>query len=310
MVKTVTIDEFLLITSLNYFDIKLYEVTAQTYKLDLKCLIFFNEKNIPTIGLLAYIEGKRITHPNHHHYTYLWIKDKLDTKSSRNDLYEFFSYLRLNYIEVSLKLIGLEDYRSFINNDFELKLRYTFIKKTEDISYKYNVQKHYNRAINIYNILFVKVHLNQVLNENLQFLIENKIINVKETKEIKKLLINLNDEGLLLCFSINNNSTESILASGIVLLNQNKAYFLFCNTKTNKMTSAVNSYMYIKLQDELKNKAIYELDYMGANISNIAEFKNNFNPKLTPYFIVNYKKSHIKNIVFYYKQKIKSMINL
>ncbi|RKD19559.1 hypothetical protein BCY91_13235 [Pelobium manganitolerans] len=56
----------------------------------------------------------------------------------------------------------------------------------------------------------------------------------------------------------------------------------------NQFKKEINAFVYIKVLKWLNANGIEILDYMGANMRSIAEFKARYNPTLKPYYIVKH----------------------
>lgn len=285
---------------LNLFDKKNFRLLIQNktsihYGLTSKYLVYKNKVGEYSIRFFLYINRNSIVHPNIYHYSFIWIKDDLNTKNSRKDLNNAIESLIKQYKKIEFRLINIKDLRAFLGHNFFIQLRYTYVKRTEDTNYSYNVVKHYKRATSIYNLNFrEEFDFKQIFQEQYDFL-NKKEIRMKSKTFLFNYLKTLYDEKLISCFSVNNLEGKR-LASGIVLINEDAdcGYFLFCSSLKTENKSAVNAFMYIEIQKWLFKNQISYFDYLGANYSNIAEFKQNFLPELKPYYILKYNPTNVK----------------
>jgi len=284
------------ILALNIPDIRLnaifVEITSKSVNVNSVYFIFY--KNLtPIIAFALYENKKRIVLPTHGYpyYSGIWIKNHKDYS---NDLYEALKLLLKNYKSVDLILPPeINDVRAFIWCGFSAKVKYTYIKKSNNKESKDDVKSNYKKAKSL--------NLKLTTEESIDFDWFNYETQLKRLgfsnislKQLKIWITSLEKNSLVMFFKVLNKNNDS-LGSGIVLLNRGaKVGGLLLNyVPKNSHQSAVNSFLYLEIQNWLNINGFDYFDYLGANTKSIADFKKRFNPDLKSYFLVRYKKNSV-----------------
>ena len=284
-------------------------ITALANNLTPVYYIFYDNAE-PMIGFALFKKGKNIVLPKQLvFFSGIWYKECLYGNDFKEYLFSAIAQLKNIYNNIKLVVSPLiEDLRPFLWNDFDVKLRYTFQKNTDDENYKSDIKKNYRKALSVK--LNLEITNFQELNwaDYISFFKNISFGNTK-IKKIKEWLELLDKHCFLLCVNIADGVNQN-QGSGIVLLDhtQKAGYFIFSYVPKTPLQSEINAFLYIEIQKELLKKDIKVFDYLGANISSISNYKSRFNPTLKPYYIVIYKKKYfnfqsVKNSLKYYLKR-------
>lgn len=288
------LSEYGLFGSVNFL-----KAMSDAYQLNYKlCGVF--HKNKPVILLSYFTNGKNIVSPNNYYYEYIWF-DKKGSGTSwvwTEAMSFLLRNLQQNYTDIYFRLpADVVDLRPFLWNDFKAEIRYTYIKALSDLTYHQNINRiikkesdHFSFKINEDWSLVWQHHARDLR----RFKIKEKQIE-QCLDYFKKIKTSDNVE------SYNLYINGTFVSSIIVLMDKltQKAYFPLIGTVDSfyKDGAAVKLYDYTLKQ--LSLKGFETVDFLGANISSIARFKQKFYPNLVCYHEVKY----VKNQVSY--QKIK-----
>ncbi|MBK0383040.1 hypothetical protein I5M32_08720 [Pedobacter sp. SD-b] len=306
MVNEVATEEFSRITKSSkevFYDPLFLLATAKANKSNLKYFVFY-KKSTPLIALALFIKGNDIVLPSSFlFYSGVWVSDNLESKQSRDALVECLLFLKQTYNKVELCLpLSLTDIRPFMWLDFDIRIRHTFIKKTGSKNFAEDVLNNYKRSLDL-GLSFLD-HSSEELDWPL-FKEQLKSFNLPIFKinRMKDWLVNLHSLGMIFQFAV---IKEGKKLGSAILLNDGankKAYFLLRKIPESDIRKFVNCFLYVEVLNFLDHLHYLNLDYMGANIRSIAEFKSRFKPQLQVNYIVFHKKQliSIKNL----KRKLK-----
>ncbi len=268
-------------------------------------------ENEAKIGFALYQKFNKIVIPEQLlFYSGIWVKDELLKDEFNINFYEAISQLKKLYVSIKLVIATeITDLRPFLWNNFEVKVRYTYCKATQDNIFSEGINRDYKRALKKFHLSHTVCLFNDINWTGYSQLFKKLNYSNTQIKAINSWLINLEINNFLLCINIYNNQ-EKCLGSGIVLLDKTlkKGYFIFMDISKSQNRSETNSYIYIELQKWLFENGYEEFDYIGANTNTIAKYKSRYHPKLKPYYVVNYNKYHY-NIILYFKKFAKTIYN-
>jgi hypothetical protein len=290
-------------------DIAFAKATAQN--LNFKYFIYF-ENEIPIIGFIIYFNYKNITSTNLFTvYNGFWIKETLREKKINQVLIESLDFLKSNFKNIKIVLpTFLKDVRAFKWSGFDVEIRYTYIKNLKDLNFKSDVKRNYAKALQEFDLILYEDLLNNSLWINYNLQLSNIGFSIQKINLIFKWLTHLEQSHLVKTFVVKENNDYA--GSAIVLLDHNKrnAFLLYNHTILDHSQSQKTAFLYIEIHKWLSNNNYNNLDYLGANFKNIAEFKSNFNPELVNYFIVTYNSrlSFFRNLKKYIKDKLKLIL--
>ena len=266
-------------------------VTSKIIRCDIRYYVCYDEEN-PVVAFVLFVSNKRIILPHFQFlYTDVWLKYSLDKKYSRDYLFESLKSLKTEYSSIKMMLPpDFKDVRPFLWNGFSISNRYTYQKKTNLYNvYKTDARTNYNKALKIDLVFKVVNFVDFHWYDMSEHLIDIGYSN-KDVKAFEKWFQHLNSTNLLLCIEID--EVLENVGCAIILIDklQNKAYLLLVQTKKGIITKEVNAFLYVETTKYLNTLGIEILDFMGANLKSIADFKQRFMPELTPYFLVEFKR--------------------
>ncbi|MBK0383046.1 hypothetical protein I5M32_08750 [Pedobacter sp. SD-b] len=271
------------------------KTTTSVYNCDLDIrVVLFNNK--PILAVPLFIKGNKVVSPNHYYYQYIWEKET--SKESWNQI-EAWSFLikelQKKYKEIKLRLpTKLKDVRPFIWNNFDIRLKYTYEKDLQKLTYNRNIKRilnHHNKKYSFnencdwapnwdfYNNDLVKLGVKK---NDLRLYVSY----FKGLKEINQLeVFNVyDDDGFI----------TSILT--IVDYKSKLAYFALMGLVEDKhYRKGLPTLLYDNALNRLKQKDILKVDFLGANMKSISKYKSNFLPSLEGYYEVFYAEFNAKN---------------
>jgi len=278
-----------------YNDIDYLSITANV--IGARAVFYvYGKNNEELVAFSLFKRGNKIVLPSFQiFYSGIWLKYSLEHKNGRDNLYNAINCLKERYSQIKLMLpVEFFDVRPFIWNNFSITLRYTYLKDTSlYLSYKKDVKSNYKNSKK-QKFAFSKVYFeNFNWNGHSNHLLEMGYTN-RNVQVYKKWFYNLDLKNKLLCFQVTDIS-EIVVGSGVLLLDSNKktAYFILRNIPKGRRQKEINAFVYIEVLKWLNANGYDHLDYMGANMRNIADFKERFLPALTPYYIVEFKSKRL-----------------
>lgn len=261
-----------------------------SFGVNIKYYSSFEDTNLLFLAAV-FSKNNNVIIPDNFTYNPCYVSPNLSERKQIAIHKQFIEILKNKYKSISIKFnVDILDIRPYKWAGFNVDVRYTYIKKTNEPSHS-NIDKNLKKAtkmgvlveVNTPNIKTINLSTNFLKNLNYQ---DNLIFNYVCH------LNNLSLQNLLICFEINK-STEMI-GSAICLLDKTnkKAYPLFSNPISNAHSYA-HTLLYQTIINWLNDNGYSEVDFCGANFESISYFKSYFNPTLTPYYVVTYKKNHI-----------------
>ncbi len=263
--------------------------TAEVYKYNfLFCLVTYNGNSILTVPLFTH--KSKVTFPNHYFYQFVWQNEWEKESWSVLDAWDvLLKQLQSKYTEIKIRLpISVTDSRPFIWNNFDINIKYTYIKTLVDLCYHQNIKRIVKKEKVEYT--FKK---NCDWDENWKF--HNEDLNsfgvrVIHKSSYMKYFKGLKDSGLVQVFNAYHNNV--FLSSILVIIDRRlkTAYFPLIGTADGHYKSGLPAMLYNYTLTELKSEGFETVDLVGANIRNIAKYKSKFLPTLFPFFEVSYSK--------------------
>lgn len=291
-----------------YNDIDYLSITAKVIEAQTVFYVY-RKDNEGLVAFALFRRGNKIVITNFQiFYSGIWLKYSLEHKNGRDNLYNAISCLKEKYHYIQLMLpVEFFDVRPFKWNNFNITIRYTYIKDTSlYLDFKRDVKGNYKRSkeqgFTFNSVNFINFSWNTHSNHLLEIGYSHSKI-----RQYKNWFQDLDLQNKLLCFEAVCNS--SIVGSGILLLDKNKrtAYFILRNIRKGNYQKEVNAFVYIEVLKWLNANGYNHLDYMGANVRNIADFKARFLPVLTPYYIVEFKKQYRFDLLSF-KRKLRTFL--
>jgi hypothetical protein len=283
-------------------------ITAKSINAKADFLIYF-ENDKPLIAFIIYFNKKKIIVPDYYPvYNSFWIKESLKEKKINQILIESLKTLKEKFENITFNLpVNFYDVRPFIWENFNIKIKYTYLKNLNDLNFKSDVKNNYSKAVENLNLIFKEDVLSDEIWNYYQIQLSSLGFTTNKLKRLKYWILNLHESGLVKIFVVKNQD-KLYCGSSIVILDSLKssAGLLLNHTLNDSYQSQKTAFLYVKTHKWLENEGYKELDYLGANTKNIAEFKSNFNPVLQTYYAVNY---NFKKAIWYnLKNKLKSLI--
>ena len=167
-------------------------------------------------------------------------------------------------------------------NSFELNNTSREIKREIKRAIKSGITLQNVRNAEIHNRLFKKVFERQNLQPPADITAFTKAIDQINRNAIGDMWIAKNQD-------------DEIIGSQIWLWDTKRAYIWSIASEPGFRNSGVNIFSVYTILQELSSKGFREVNMMQGNIPNLAEFAAKFNPKLVPYYSVEYHSSVIES---------------
>lgn len=286
-----------------YNDIDYLSITAKLLKAKVVCYVYKKDDE-DLVGFALFKKRRKIVVPNFQiFYSGIWLKYSLEHKNGRDNLYAAVNCLKELHNQIKLILpLTFSDVRPFKWHGFDVDVRYTYVKETSKYgSVKRDVRSNYKNSKGL-AFVFEPISFSDfdwIAHAN--HLTEMGCSN-RKIKLYQQWFSDLDLKNKLLCFEVQQN--DEILGSGILLLDQKRtAYFILRNIPKGEHQKEVNAFLYIEVLKWLNNNGYNYLDYMGANMRSIADFKDRFLPVLKPYYIVAYNANTVLSL-----EKVKGIL--
>jgi hypothetical protein len=272
-----------------FFCPKYLKAVAEVYQLDLNYYCF-RKKNKILAMVSFFSKGKKIIMPENFSYSPIFIIESLSEAIYFEINDSLIELLKKSFKRIFFKFdTSFSDVRPYIWKDFEIKIKYTHLKNNNLSSHK-SVVKNISKIINEEYYFEVEQPNPNLIKLNLDFL--RKLgISKFHCFNYHNLLEKWTEIGYLKAFNISKN--QQILCSNLVLvdLNQRKAFTILLNNVNNGDKYA-HTLLYQSIINWCFKEGITEVDFCGANISNISIFKSSFNTELKTYFTVSYSRNY------------------
>ncbi len=272
-----------------------------------KKLIVILDKEQPCLLFSFFEKAREIVCPNQYFFQFLWEKEE-KTSWRRLMVLEFMiAELKARYHSIHLRLsITMDDVRVFEWEGFKYNLKYTYIKRLDNLTYHQNLKRilvksnSYRFATNIdWEDVWSKHDADM---KSFQFSSEfiSKTISCFRKLQYGQFVktYNIYQQGKLL---------SSIIA--VVDKAQRKAYFPLIG-KIDLSHSGAAVYLYDYVFSELKNDGFLYVDLYGANMKSIARFKHKFDSELVSFFEVKYNRrtASLAKSITKLKQLVKKVV--
>lgn len=185
------------------------------------------------------------------------------------------------------------DIRSFQWNHFFCKPLYTLMIKTGSLDkvheYSYDKKKNINDATQLNFTISQDNHISEMIQTISSRFEKKKILNQDNIEYYKDLLIQLKDYSKLKHYCVFLDNQLISFRSVIIDESNSIAYDFMASGSTRANSSGINSYLLHYIQNDLYTSGISTYDLCGANIPEVAQFKNDFAAHLQLYFFINKK---------------------
>lgn len=249
--------------------------------------ILEKSKDELNFAIVVFCRGNNIVIPENFSYNPFWLNPKLSEKKQIEILTSLIKRLKGNYKKMSIKFnTDIYDVRPFIWENFSLDVRYTHFK-TDNFNYDRSVIKNLTKDVINKYVFKVEDLDKQSLSINLESL-STLNFSTKKINRYRELLQAWALSGYLKAFNVYKGA--DLICSNLVLLdfNNSKAYTILLN-KVDPEHKLAHTYLYDQIIKWCKSNHIDDLDFCGANIKGISEFKSRFNTELKMYFIVSFE---------------------
>ncbi len=281
----------------------LIKTIAEATLSTLKFLIIFKKKNL-IASMPLFVKKKLMWEYVYSplQYYYYPIDKYYDPKSKFHEntvidleIYKTIAHaINQHFILSEIKLHhNIYDIRSFQWNKFLCKPLYTLMIKTgnkEKINdYSYDKKKNINDASQLNLEISQDNHISEMIQTISNRFEKKRILNQNNIEYYKELLYKLKDYDKLkhYCVFLDH---ELISFRTIIIDQQNSiAYDFLASGSIKANSSGINSYLLHYIQSDLFSKGVSTYDLCGANIPEVAQFKNDFAAQLQLYFFIKKK---------------------
>lgn len=246
---------------------------------------FYQEADEVVFASAVFVKRGRVIIPENFTYNPFWFKPGLNERRQLKIQKLFIEHLKSKYRNIALKFnMNVMDVRAFKWQGFDAEVRYTYLKDTGKPSHP-DIEKNIKKADKSVLIIAGKMS-EEIIDMNLGFL-RRLGYNNQKRRAYKYLLLELEKLCYLKSFAVI--KEDVLLAASIVLLDkkQKKAYTLISSPIVREIKYA-HTLLYQERIDWLFKNGFKTVDFCGANMDSISNFKSFFNPELCPYYIVRY----------------------
>lgn len=257
------------------------------------------------------IKDKRILSPNHYYYQFFWQNPDKSQWHHTEVLYFLLDELKKSYKTINIRLpITIKDIRPFKWQGFTIEIRYTLVKYLNDGKLHKNLSRILKNDINANGYKF---ETNTFWKESLAF--HNKELkNFKFAKTYIQQVIRwfsaLQQANLAYTFNVfyKDEFVSSIIA--IVDEKDKKAYFPLIGTVKEHSSKGISSFLYQYALNQLKDFGVEKVDLYGADMREIATFKQKFEPELQNFYVAKYSAydNKLQNLTMYLKTFVKKIV--
>ncbi|MDF3076306.1 MAG: hypothetical protein K0S09_195 [Sphingobacteriaceae bacterium] len=268
-----------------FFQPDYLSAVANSFKVSIKYYVL-KKKGKLAVAIAVFVKGRSIVLPENFTYSPLWVSDAMDERDRLEVLKQLLTSLKASFYRIALRFsVEVTDVRPFIWQGFQVENRYTYIK-TPGLQAHYSIEKNLkHKNVESYNCI-AQVPDATSVRVNIRFL-RSLGYSAKKTKAFMSLFTALAERGYLRAFSLYR--ADICLGSNLVLLDKKllKAYMLALNP-ISRSEKYAHTFLYQYMIETLFSQGHKEIDFCGANMEGIANFKSYFNPQLRPYFIIRY----------------------
>ncbi|WP_207532163.1 hypothetical protein [Desertivirga arenae] len=285
-----------------FFEPDFLQVIAESFHYKVHYLLAAEDGNILAAAAI-FTKGVEIVIPLTFTYSSILIDSKISERRYLEVFQNLLKYMQGRWRRIQLRIGGgeIRDMRPFLWTGFEVKPKFTYIKDVTETEVHKSVESNFKK-VSQGGVSF-KVEKPGLLSieRNLAFLTKQGL-SKKEVKPYFKFFDKLAEAGFLVSFNAYKN--EELVCSNLVLLDGlRKAYTLLIHKGDIK---DIHTYIYIQGLKWMSTQRVKLVDYCGANLESIANFKSYFNPVLQPYFLVVYdERKHNMKLSF---EKLKAVL--
>lgn len=276
------------------------ETISKLHQTEIKYFLFYH-KNEPVIGFAAHLKRNKIIVPDHYSYSSFWIKETLG-EFARFDFIDFM----LKELKLKFKVINFRfsphfyDIRAFNLNEFDAKVKYTYINQNGNIKLRKNLENKLQKTKDLKFIFKYDDFYDEILKQQLA---DFGIFGYSKKQEAfyEGYFKNLIDRGFIKSFCVQ--QEDKLIASALILIDfkHSMAYNLLLSTSKTNYSLETTTFLYVKIMEKLSELDINELDLYGADMKGIANYKSGFRGKLKPHYLLRY------DTIASFKEKIRNL---
>lgn len=238
----------------------------------------------------VFIKDNKVIIPDDFTYNPYFLNPTLSERKQIAIQNQFIVLLKSRFKSVGIKFnVDILDVRPYKWAGFNVDVRYTYIKNTSEPSH-YSIEKNLKRVSKTDIEVRVNAPNTVAIDLNVDFL-KTLGYTLIQKNCYSNFLHLLSKNNLLLNFEVYKSQNQ--IGSSLVLLDIKnfKAFTLISNPISHTFKYA-HTLLYQTRINWLKENNYNEVDFCGANVESISNFKSFFNPTLKPYYVVRYKKSN------------------
>lgn len=292
MLKRVDSEEYLRVIGNKeiYYNPLFLRTVAKANNLDLEYFVFY-QKEIGIVALALFVKNNKIILPSQYlFYSGIWVRNDLETKQSRDALVKSLLFLKEEYNRINLCLpLIFTDIRPFLWTDFNIRIRYTYKKVPKVREYEKDALSNYKKSLKL-DLIFINNSENPVNWSIFENQLRSFGLQMSNINKMQQWVNSLHSMDMLFQFAVVKD--DVVLGTALLLKDSinKKAYFLLRRISDSDIKKYVNSFFYIEILNFLSLEDYQSLDYLGANMRSIAEFKARYKPELKVNYIVSFKK--------------------
>ncbi|WP_017259224.1 hypothetical protein [Pedobacter arcticus] len=280
-------------TGLNNLSLSLtfVEITAKLINCKAVFFLYFLDDK-PVLKLSSFERDGKLILPNiYPFYSGFWLDNSLSYLKQNEVLDNTLLELKKTYKSIKLMLpVEVKDIRCFIWNDFDVTVRYTYLKKLDALKFKKDMVRNHKIALDRLNFTLKEMHGFDLYWDFHKCLLSDIGFSIKIIGNLRSWIIELMEKRIIKFFCVFDEG-DNYMGSTFLVLDQFKktGNSLLEHTVDNNLKSKSNAFLKISMHYWLKENKYEYFDYLGANTRKVAENKVRSEPELQNYYIVDYK---------------------
>lgn len=273
------------------------ELLSQSFNFNLRHIVI-KEKGIINLIAIIFFRKQKVVFADNYTYQPLWINPTISERRQNAILTHFILYLKSNFSSVKLKLNPLiADIRPFKWEGFNVEPRFTYLRFRNALIHKKIAFRLKKQDSQMAGVLMEDPSLNDI-SINIDFL---KRLKFKKTKANSyfNYLLGLKALGYVKSFTLKDEN--NVICAYLVLIDPGlkRVYTLMVNG-ADRNHRHIHSLIYKKIINWADEHDFETVDFCGANMKGISNFKSYFNPELQLYYIVRY--SFIQRTILFFTE--------
>ncbi len=273
------------------------ELLSKSFLFDVRYLII-KEKGTINLASVIFIKKNKVVLADNYTYQPLWVNPTISERRQNGVLTYFIQYLKANFNSIKLKLSPLiKDIRPFKWEGFSVEPRFTYLRSINSPIHK-KISGRIKKLRNEMPDILIGEPSMADISINIEFL-KNLKFNNRKVGSYQCFLTGLKELGCLKTFTLKVENEIYCAYLVLVDLANKKAYTLMVNG-ADRNHRQLHALLYQEINNWADLNGVKTVDFCGANIKGISNFKSYFNPTLQLFYTVRF--SYFHKVILYLTQ--------